>query len=408
MAFNIDGVLVKSLITSNNLHLGEIMLFSEMISLSKWLNDKESLFNPIQKLAALQSILNGNIAARNPNNRQVTQIQPFTEEKNLALDAIKSLSLFELSKDQIACLSLHNADQFMGIDAYNYLESVFKNEVHDLAYLASEVKKAHTALTQAKTAINAVAQSMTPYAKLIEEAQYLEDKARFSIIFKEGVQINSLKDLETKSKEWNAIIHSIGVSLGVRPNEFKVLGARNGSLVIDLYMCAAAIVPIGFILSRSLSIIESFAMSMKRLKAIYELEIDDPAIKEIDEDIKAISEKYFSHKKLVSAKKIASQILDETECPPEKRPEAESNLESAIKKILNHLRKGGDLDAFVPTEHNTNEEEQSHDQDSQHKANELIQEFRHKKLGLQKEEIIQLLEHFNFEDKENSDESDAA
>ncbi|PST87542.1 hypothetical protein C9I87_18115 [Photobacterium iliopiscarium] len=384
------------------------MFFSEMIFLSKWLDDKESLFSPIQKLAVLQSILKENIAARNSNYHQVTQIKPFTEEKNLAFDAIKKLSLFELSKDQITCLSVHNADQYMGIDGYNYLESIFKNEVHDLAFLASEVQKIHFALTNAKTAINAVAQSMIPYAKLIEEASYLEDQARFSIIFKEGVQINSLKDLETKSKEWNAIIHGIGVSLGVPPNEFKVLGARNGSLVIDLYMCAAAIVPIGFILNRSLSIIESFAMSMKRLKAIYELEIDDPAIKEINQDIKALSEKYFSHKKLVSAKKIASQILDETECPPEKRPEAESNLESAIKKILNHLRKGGDLDAFVPTEHNPNEEEQLHDQHSQHKANELIQEFRHKKLNLKKEEIIQLLEHFNFEDKANSDESDAA
>ncbi|MFA0016467.1 hypothetical protein AB4391_24555 [Vibrio lentus] len=384
------------------------MLFSEMISLSKWLNDKESLFSPIQKLATLQSILNGNIAARHPNTRQATPIRPFIEEKNLALDAIKALSLSELSNDQIACLSLHNAEQFMGTDAYNYLESIFKNEVHDLAHLASEVQKAHSALTKAKTAINAVAQSMTPYAKLIEEAQYLEDQARFSIIFKEGVQINNLKDLETKSKEWNTIIHSIGVSLGVPPNEFKVLGARNGSLVIDLYMCAAAIVPIGFILSRSLSIIESFAISMKRLKAIYELEIDDPAIKEIDEDIKAISEKYFSHKQLVSAKKIASQILDEAKCSPENRPEAESNLESAIKKILNHLRKGGDLDAFVPTEHNPNEEEQPHNQDSQLKANELIQEFRHKKLGLKKAEIIELLEHFNFEDDKSSNKSDAA
>ncbi|HIF9186792.1 TPA: hypothetical protein ACX6PV_003838 [Photobacterium damselae] len=383
------------------------MLFSEMIFLSKWLDDKESLFSPIQKLANLQTILNENTSIRNSSFNQIAQIKPFTKEKNLALDAIKKLSLFELSKDQITCLSLHNADQYMGINAYNYLESVFKNEVHDLAYLASEVQKAHSALINAKRAINAIAKSITPYSERIEEASYLEDQARFSIIFKEGVQINTLKDLETKSKEWNTIIHSIGVSLGVPPNEFKVLGARNGSLVIDLYMCAAAIVPIGFILNRSLSIIENFAISMKRLKAIYTLDIDDPAMKEISQDIKEISDKYFSHQKLVSAKKIASQILDETDCPPEKRPEAESNLESAIKKILNHLRKGGDLDAFVPTDHTLHDEEQPHDQGSQHEANELIQEFRHKKLNLKKEEIIQLLEHFDFEDNESSDESDA-
>ena len=79
---------------------------------------------------------------------------------------------------------------------------------------------------------------------------------------------------------------------------------------------------------------------------------------------------------------------------------------SGIKKILNHLRKGGALDAFVPTEHKSEEEEQSDGQDSHNKANELIQEFRHKKLSLKKEEVIQLLEHFNFEDKESNNDSE--
>jgi hypothetical protein len=90
------------------------MLLSEIILLNSWIADKESLFQPIAKLAKLQQILNANIQARAPNNRQAQPIQPFTEEKNEAIEAIRRLKLAELSKDQITCLSVHSADQYMG------------------------------------------------------------------------------------------------------------------------------------------------------------------------------------------------------------------------------------------------------------------------------------------------------
>lgn len=373
------------------------MLLNEMVLLSTWISDKESLFQPIAKLAKLQGILNANIQARAPNNRQARPIQSFTEEKNKALYAIRRLNLSELSKDQITCLSVHGAEQHMGNSAADKLQQAFREEVHDLAYLGKLVTEAHQSLSQAKLKVAEVTKFISPYSDEIQEADYLEDKARFSIIFKDGVKVDSLKDLENRSKEWSTIMHGIGVALEVPPNEFKVMGARNGSFVIDLFMCASAIVPVGFILNRSFAIIERFALSMKRLESIYELDIDDPAFKEIEDEIKATNEKYFNLKKLMSAKSIAKEILDEKNCPEDKRPEAEIHLESSVKKILNHLRKGGDLDAFVP--HSESNDEESEDAiDSTKTASSLISEFRHKKLELNKEELVRLLEYFDFED----------
>lgn len=371
------------------------MLLSEVINLDDWMSERESLFQPIFKLAKLQKILNDNIKARAPNNRQPQAIQSFTEEKNEALDALRRLKLSELSKDQIACLSLHGADQYMGRAAADRLQKEFRDEVHDLAYLEKQVTEAHQSLNQAKNKIAELSKLITPYAKELHEAEYLEDTARFSIIFKDGVKIDSLKDLEKRSKEWSTVMHGIGLALDVPPSEFRVLGARNGSFVIDLFMCSAAIVPVGFILNRSLAIIERFALSMKRLDAIYDLDIDEPAFKEIEEEIKATNEKYFNLKKTLSAKSIAKEILDENGCAEEKRPEAESRLESSIKKILNHLRKGGDLDAFVPHSKQGDDGEIAGEEE----ANSLISEFRHKKLELNKEELIRLLEHFDFDDE---------
>lgn len=373
------------------------MLLSEMISLHKWIEEKESLYQPIEKLQKLHQILNANVHARSPNNRQPQAAQPFTSEKNEAADALRKLKLSELSNDQITCLSVHGADQHMDDAAADRLLHIFREDVHDLAYLAKEVAEANKCLNEARAKIAEVSRFITPYSKEIHEADYLDDKARFSIIFKDGVKVDSLKDLEVRSKEWSVVMHGIGVALNIPPNDFKVLGARNGSLVIDLYMCAAAIVPIGFILNRSLSMIERFALSMKRVKALYDFEIGDPAFKDIEEEIKATSERYFERKKVISAKTIAKDILDEQECPKDRRPEAETHLESSIKKILNHLRKGGDLDAFIPS---SLKDDEGGDKANGKDANSLIREFRHRKLELNKEELIKLLEHFDFEDEE--------
>lgn len=378
------------------------MLLNEIINLNEWLGEKESHYQPIAKLAKLQSILNANIQARPPNNRAQQALQPFNEEKSEAIASLRAYTLSELSGDQVTCLSVHNADRYMGDKAAENLTEVFQNEVHDLAYLAQEVTTIHKALNIAKTKIEEATKFLTPYSKAISETAYLQDKARFSIIFKDGVKVESLKDLEDRSKEWSTIMHGIGVALEIPPNEFKVLGARNGSLVIDLFMYASAIIPIGFILNRSFEIIERFALSLKRIEAIYDLELDDPAFQKIEEQIKATNEEYFSLKKLVSAKRIADGILDESECTEEKRPEAQTFLESSIKKILNHLRKGGDLDAFVPLEGNHDPEAED-DTDRNNEAFELIKAFRHKKLELNKSDFIGLLEHFDFEDDETEE-----
>ena len=381
-----------------------LMLLEEIVNLNQWFIDNEKRHGAITKLNKLLSILKSNISVRAPNNRnQQIQIQPFTEEKRAAVEAVKKFNFSELSTDQIECLKLHDAVKHMGPEAAEYLMNVFREEGHDLAYLAAEVTTAHQAISAAKSKITAASNAVSPYSEAVNSVDYLTDKARFSIIFRDGVKVDSLKDLEKRSKEWSAIMHGLGIALGVPPSEFKVLGARNGSLIVDLYMCAAAIVPIGFILNRSLAILERFALSIRRMDEIFELDIDDPAFKHIEQQIKATSEDYFNTKKLISAKKIADEVLDDIECDEEKRAEADTFLQNSIKKILNHLRKGGDLDAFVPHSHIEDESEDGAANNKTAQAVKLIDEYRHKRLELS-EDLLKLLEHFDFEDENEAEE----
>jgi len=381
------------------------MLLEELVNLDKWLVEYEERYKAVFNLGQLLTILNANVQARQPNNKnQPAEIQPFTDEKRAVIKAISKFNFSELSNDQIQCLKVHEADKYMGKEASEYIVQIFRDEGHDLAYLASEIQKGLNAINAAKTNISVASTAITPYSEAVNKADYLTDKARFSIIFREGVGVESLKDLELRSKEWSAIMHGLGVAFGIPPTEFKVLGARNGSLVIDLYMCAAAIVPIGFILNRSLAILERFALSLRRIDEIFDLDIDDPAFKHIEDQIKATSEDYFNTKKVVSAKKIADEILDDINCDEDRRSEADSFLQTSIKKILNHLRKGGDLDAFVPRkEPEEGEEEAEVENEETAEAIKQIDEYRHRRIELS-DDVLKLLEHFNFEDEEEADE----
>lgn len=369
------------------------MILSEMISLDNWFKDKENNYHLIERLNALEEILRENTQVRNVNNRGFS-LKSFNEEKNNVIDSLSQYRLSELTKDQLSCLSINDADKFLGESASRDFKEMFRNEMHDLVFLREKVASTRDLIQTTIENIHNAALKLEPYATVIENSHYLENTSRLSIIFKDGVKIETLKDMESRSKEWSQIIHNLGSAVGVAPNEFKILGTRNGSIIIDLYLCSAAIIPIGFILNRTLSIIERFAMSMKKIKSIYTYDANDPAYKEIEKEITKLNDKYFSVEKLLSAQKISEEVIKEMNIPEEKVHEAHTQIQSSIKKILEHLKKGGEVDAYVPKD---NEDVDLDDKDAK-KAYKVIEEFRHKKIGISKKEMIALLEHINFDE----------
>lgn len=379
------------------------MLLEELTQLSDWLRTYEKEYGAIKKIQQLHQLLNTNI---NSNPRQ-----PFTDQKNAAVDAIRRYRFSELSRDQIECLKLHGGYEYMGPDAADMILQLFRDEGHDIAYLANKISEAHKALSNTNTQITKAAEAVEPFVQVVTRTEYLTERTRFSIIFKDGVEVNNFTDLGERSKEWSDIMYKIGRALNIPANDFKILGARNGCLIIDLYMAAAAMPAIGIILYTCFDVIERFALNIRRLNTIVNSEMDDPDFQEVQQKIHEAGEMAFELKRIKVAKKIADEILDKSDNPPGDREEADAFLQSAIKKILNHLRKGGDLDAYVPPdlieEGEESEEEEAEevvqDRDKLADASDLIEKVRHKKLEMP-EDLITLLEHFDFDDEEEGSE----
>lgn len=263
------------------------MLLEEFVNLDEWLSSYETNFGAIRKLQELQQILQANASNQN---------QPFTDQKNQAVSAIAAYKVSELTRDQIECLKLYDGFKYMGPEAADNLSTLFKEEGYDIAYLHDEIQKAHSSLANTKSNIANAAKTIHPFSEVIVKSEYLSERARFSIIFKDGVGVDSLKDLEIRSHEWSDIMYLIGRALHVPAEDFKVLGARNGSFIVDLYMVAAAMPAIVFILYASFDVIERFALSLKRVNKVFSSDIDDPDFKEVHDQITSASEKYFDLK----------------------------------------------------------------------------------------------------------------
>ncbi len=387
------------------------MLIQEIMSLANWLREAETNFSLLAKYKALDAVLKQNlqlINGRNNNQRNGASFVSYKNEKDDLTSAVESISLSRLSDNQISCLKVTGTDECFDVDVAEGLRELFRNEGHDYQHLSSEISKLSNALNDGRSKIFEMESKIRPYYDATAETTYLKECARLSLIFKENVSIESLDDLERSSKEWKHIIHGIGKAFDIAPTEFKILGARNGSFILDLYLTAGAMVPIGFILLRSFNLLEQLALSLKRISAIYECDIDDVIFEDLEDDITAMSDKYFKRVKKVGAKDIAKGVLKEFSGGEDLDPEKVSFLEKSIQKIFVHLKNGGELDIFDPSAKDV-EDEQEGDDDPQatlrSKSLNAISEFRRKKLK-NPEKLIKLLEHFDFDDEDDAEASE--
>ena len=368
------------------------MLLIEVLSLEDWFNAEEEKHGFLKKINALQQVLNSNVQTQKNRN---ANLQSFNKQKNEAIASLSKVDLSKLSDSQIKFLEVYGVHSYLGEVAAKKLKNTFIEDTHDIAHLLSVTQTYMQAIQNFKSQIHNISKGLDLFKKEVESFKSLE-KPRLSIIFRNNTSIKSLGEFENSSKKWKQIMHGLSKGLDIREDDFEVIGARNGSIVIDLYVVAAAMVPIGFILSRSFDIIERFALMTKRVNTIYESDPTDEAFKAVEEEIKNANEKYFRLTKKLSSQKIAEEVLENEEDGAEKN-ERITFLEGSIKKILNHLKDGGDLDLFIP-----NQIESSTEKDDEESAitelRENIQNFRQKKEKIGSDEIIKLLEQIDFDE----------
>tara|TARA_R110000868_G_scaffold132381_5_gene343315 strand:- start:17000 stop:18124 length:1125 start_codon:yes stop_codon:yes gene_type:complete len=374
------------------------MLLAEVLSLETWFNEQEEKNMFLKNLNSLLQVLAANVQAQ--KNRNANH-QSFTKQKNDSIESLMKIDLSMLSDAQIKFLDVYGALEYVDRKSGPKLKQVFTEETHDIAYLLTFVTKYTQAISTFKSQITALSNGLDLFKKELGSFENVQ-KPRFSIVFRSNTSISNLGDLESASKNWRKTIHGLSKGLDLNEDDFEIIGTRNGSIVIDLYVAAAAIVPIGFILNRSFDIIERFALMTKRVNTVFSSDPNDEAFRAVEDEIKQANEKYFRLTKKLSSKKIASEVLEDEPEGTDKN-ERLTFIDGSIKKILTHLKNGGDLDMYIPDQIEESEEGIIQDEDLE-TARESIQSFREKKEKIGTGELIEFLKQIDFDDSDEQED----
>jgi hypothetical protein len=307
------------------------MNVTELYGLAEWF---KAQYNELAKhYNALYTTLNHN--ATQPNQ------QPVESVLNDLISFLKGMNLGELSLQQLGLLADLKVENLLGpLGAQNISEMV-KTASYDPASTANKLQAAANAIGQAQ-------QHLTAYSVAVNNLGISPDVFNnedglfvVRVGFRNEASIENVVDWKNSSEEWYHIIRGLALVAGEAPEQTKIVGVANGSIILIL----AATCAVTSLLARIAKHITSTARDVVSLETAQE----DLRQKRI---LTKVMESEFS-KQQKKAREDGMKAINEelaTAIPADAPGDAKNALEKSIEKLLKFGEDGGDLDFVVPPE----------------------------------------------------------
>lgn len=268
------------------------------------------------------------------NTQRNQQNVPFDGERQELNAALAAMSFNSLTITQIGLLEDFGVKAVLGDSGIDKLDDIlFRNQL-DIATASAEVSK----MTGVVSSIVSWAEGIKPNLERIESASSVskinDNEVLMRIRFAQDADISNIADLRDWSKIWFEIVHSLTKYGGQTPEDIRVVGASNGSLIYDLatYYGFAKLVLI--IMKDALHVAERIQGIRIQQQTITAMKLNnaktlrDTFSKEIEEVREG------------AVDKIAAQF-DST---GEHDGDVVSGLRKAIEHLLSFFEKGGQVD----------------------------------------------------------------
>lgn len=305
------------------------MLVSEVISLTKWIEEEISKPALTTKYAQLIHKLQANVSG---------QRQPFDQERKNLNQAIGSISLKVLSEAQINILEKMDAHKAIGRIGLTEINDIFVENALDIATAKTRVDELKSSIDKVNQWAKISREALFEYfdEEIIDESNSLDIIIR--VRFTDEAGINNVVDFKKWAAIWYDILRGFALANGRNPEEFRFIGGTTGSLIAmfasDPVNVAAVVVAMERGLAFANNVID-FKLKIAELKK-------SPF--KSDSGIKAL-EQSLLEKKDEAPDVIVSEILGEqVEGDGEKR----NALKKSIVKLLDFLEKGGEVDFVIP------------------------------------------------------------
>jgi hypothetical protein len=307
----------------------------ELFALCHWI-DKEVIDKKlVEQYTALFNILNQNAQSGQAK-------QPFENEKKRLFNTLKSIELERISIDQLKFLSKMGLKDFLGLPALETAEEIIVKNPIDPATAASKIQAIVAKVNLGIKKSNQIKSGLTG---LVEVASETTNDVLVRVSFSGDASMGNIVDFKKWGAEWHDIGRGIAMIHGSSPDEIRIVGAKKGSVIIELAVIYGVAMTVSKIILETLKVTERILEIRRKAEEIRGMKLaNDKISKELENEADAEKEK--------EVERITHEVGKRLGRRPNQDGYQYNALSTSVKKLISFLEKGGEVDCVVPEDEN--------------------------------------------------------
>lgn len=334
------------------------MQIKELLQLTKWFQETIIDSKISNMFSLLHNKMNQNLKK---NNNQVAI--PFETEKNKLLNALEKLHTDSLTLEQIAFLEKLEVLSLLGQKGAEQIKSIFTDHRLDIVSATTKVKECSQKMTtavQTLTELNTVLIKSFPIDEI--ENEIPNGSTLMRIYFRQDVAINNIVDLKKLANIWHEIGRGVTMAQNKSPEDFKIIGAQKGSIIIEMAVLTSIAVSVSTILLSGLKVAEKVVGIMLKIQEIKNMKLNNKKIAtELEKEAKEQKEKGIDN--------IVNELIIKLNLENNQEGDKITALKKSVQNLVNFSENGGIVDFVEPLIDEENDEDEKTSIDRQEVLN---------------------------------------
>lgn len=321
------------------------MQVEELLQLSQWFQVNIINNGILEKYQALSKKMNLNLR-RQPG----TALQPFSEEKEQLFSFLNNVTYDSLTFEQINLLEKMGVKELLSNEAIEYITSELNSSNLDLAAATLKISGFSERIKAVQQQLTNLFNLLSPYFASNTTDEVNTNEVLMRVYFQGGASINNVSDLKKLSNNWFEISRGIALAMNESPETFRIVGAKKGSIIIDMALVLGVATAVGKILLEALKVADRVLDIRKKVEEIRTLKLQN---KKIEQELEQEAERAKSDGIIDIVKKTVDALNLQKDADGEKI----TAIEKSVTRLIEFTQNGGQVDFVNPINNESEEKE---------------------------------------------------
>lgn len=247
--------------------------------------------------------------------------------------------------EQIKFLQKLEIEDLLGEIGVQQINDVLFESNIDIANASERIREFSERINNAITKVGNLETAITENFEFDEkdEDEIPDDSVLMRVYFQNDVSISNLTDFKKLSSMWYDIGRGIAMAQNMSPEDFHIIGAKKGSIIIEMAVAVGLATTVSKILLEALKVADRYLDILKKVQEVKGLKL---ANKQIETDLK----KEALLEKESGIKSILEVALKDLKLDANQQGDKINAIEKSIIKLIDFTKNGGEVDFVQPNE----------------------------------------------------------